>query len=94
VQSAITEGNSARYAERLATALDGIAPKRIHIETSREDVFRKGNERLSAELDKRGIKNDLLVIPGWHDQPWLREAGTVEMLLWHDRRFAESTPAP
>ena len=25
------------------------------------------------------------VIPGPHDQPWLREAGTIETLLWLDR---------
>lgn len=88
VQSAISEPTAVRYAERLAQVLAPTKPKALHIETSREDVFLKGNERLASELGKRGIDNELLVIPGWHDQPWLREAGTVEMLLWHDRRFA------
>lgn len=88
VQSAISEGNAAPFAERLASAMKEVgAPRPIHIETSTQDAFRKGNERMAAELDKRGVKSDLLVIPGFHDQPWLREAGTLEMLLWHDRRF-------
>jgi hypothetical protein len=32
------------------------------------------------------VANTLRVLPGPHDQPWLREAGTIEMLHWHDRR--------
>ena len=88
VQSAVSEPAAPAYAERLASAVkESGARKAIHIQTSADDVFRKGNERMASELDKRGVPNELLVIPGWHDQPWLREAGAVEMLLWHDRRF-------
>jgi len=39
----------------------------------------------SIETRLLTVARDLLVLPGWHDQPWLREAGTLEMLLWHDR---------
>lgn len=87
VQSAISEPTAPRYAERLAMAVFEAGPKALHVETSTEDVFRKGNERLAAELTRRNVPCDLLTLPGWHDQPWLREAGAVEMLLWHDRRF-------
>lgn len=96
VQSAISEGAAPVYAERLARALApgsaGRPPKPLHLLTSADDVFRKGNERFAAELTQRGIDfacapNELLVIPGWHDQAWIREAGAIEMLLWHQRRF-------
>lgn len=87
VQSAISEGTAEKYAERLARAEADAGPKPIHLLTSTEDVFRKGNEKLAAELEKRNVHAELLVLPGWHDQPWLREAGSLEMLLWHDRRF-------
>jgi len=40
---------------------------------------------LSRALHERGITHDLAVLPGPHDQPWLRETGTLEMLLWQDR---------
>ena len=40
-----------------------------------------GIERYSTEI----IANDLQILPGPHDQPWLRESGALEMLLWHDR---------
>jgi hypothetical protein len=84
VQTAIGAHRAPGYAERLARALAG-APRRIHIETSEGDPFRDANVALSTALTKRGVPNDLRVLPGPHDQPWLREAGTIEMLLWHDR---------
>jgi hypothetical protein len=34
-----------------------------------------------------GVKNSLEVTVGAHDQLWLREVGTLTMLLWHDRAF-------
>jgi hypothetical protein len=87
VQTAITEPAADRAVERMIKALEESGPKKLHIETSTEDVFRSGNEHLAAELTRRGIPNEFLLSSGWHDQPWLREAGTIEMLLWHDRRF-------
>jgi enterochelin esterase-like enzyme len=58
----------------------------VHLLTSEADPFRAGNQRIAAELRKKGLACDLRVLPGPHDQPWLREAGTIEMLLWHQRR--------
>ena len=39
---------------------------------------------LMAPLDSNIFAEDLDVIPGPHDQPWLREVGTLAALLWHD----------
>ena len=85
VQSAIGAARARSYADRIARALAEQGPRPLLVETSTRDAFRQGNEALSAELTKRGVPHTLRVLPGPHDQPWLREAGTLEMLLWHDR---------
>lgn len=85
VQSAVSEFRAPGYADRLATAL-AKGKKPLHLLTSEGDPFLPGNKKVAAALGKKGITCDLRVLPGPHDQPWLREAGTIEMLLWHDRR--------
>lgn len=85
VQSAVSEFRAPGYADRLATAL-AKASRPLHLLTSEADPFLPGNKKLAAELRKKSIACDLRILPGPHDQPWLREAGTIEMLLWHDRR--------
>ncbi len=87
VQSALNPVRLPSYAERLAGAL-GKAPRTsIHIETTEADPFRDVNTQLAALLSKKGVPCDFVVLPGPHDQVFLRESGTVEMLLWHDRRL-------
>lgn len=88
VQAALSEPTARAIAPRLVAALERSGPRALHIETSTWDVFRPGNELLAHHLQRRGVPHDFRMIPGQHDQPWLREAGTIEMLLWHDRRFA------
>jgi enterochelin esterase-like enzyme len=90
VQSALGEASAASYASRLANALTQAGPRRLHIETSTGDPFRKANVALARELEKKGVAHDLVVLPGPHDQPFLREVGTLEMLLWHDRAVSGS----
>jgi enterochelin esterase-like enzyme len=85
VQSAVSEARAPGYVDRLAAAL-AKAKKPVHLLTSEGDPFLPGNKKIAAGLAKKGVACDLRVIPGPHDQPWLREAGTIEMLLWHDRR--------
>ena len=87
VQSAINAGRIGAYADRLAAAVARAPLTSVHIETSEGDVFRETNTALAAALTKRGVPNDFVVPPGAHDQVFLREAGTMEMLLWHDRRM-------
>jgi len=85
VQAALREASAPRWADRIAEALRAAGPRRLHVETSRGDPFRAANAALSRELEKRHVPHDFAVLPGPHDQPWLREVGTLEMLLWHDR---------
>lgn len=88
VQAAIGAHRATSYADRIAAAVAKVGARTIgiHIETSEADPFRDANVALSKKLTEKGVVNELLISPGPHDQPWLRESGTLEMLLWHDRR--------
>jgi hypothetical protein len=90
VQSALSEAAAPTLAGRLANAIASAGTRRLHVETSTGDAFLRGNIALSRELKKKKIPHDLAVLPGPHDQPFLREAGTLEMLLWHDRALSGS----
>jgi hypothetical protein len=88
VQSAIGEAGAPAYAERIARAIAKSGPKKLFLESSSLDPYRAANERLAADLKAKKVPVDLRVPPGPHDQPWLRETGTIEMLLWLDRALA------
>jgi enterochelin esterase-like enzyme len=88
VQAALREASAAKWADRIVRAVSQVGSRSLHLETSRSDPFRSANVALSRELGVRGVAHDLSVLPGPHDQPWLREAGTLEMLLWHDRALS------
>jgi hypothetical protein len=96
VQTAIGRAAAVRYAERMAAALADAGPRPLLVETSSNDPFRGASETLAAELARRGIARDFILRPGPHDQPWLRESGTVEALLWFDELPREDPrlPAP
>lgn len=85
VQSALAEYRAPTYADRISKAL-AKGQKPFHLLTSEGDPFLAANKKLAAEAAKKSVACDLRVLPGPHDQPWLREAGTIETLLWHDRR--------
>ena len=85
VQGALGLHRVGSYAKRMRAVIDKHGPRNIHLETSSTDVFRKANERFSKELSKLSIAHTLTMPPGPHNQPFLRDSGTIEMLLWHDR---------
>jgi poly(3-hydroxybutyrate) depolymerase len=85
VQGALGAHRVKRYAERIAAVIRDHGKRPIHLETSTGDAFRKVNKQLSRELTKAGVAHDWMMPPGPHNQPFLRESGTLEMLLWHDR---------
>lgn len=72
------------YAERLAQAVSG-ADVKLQLLSSRGDPFVEPTTALARALEEQGLSPRLRVLPGPHDQPWLREAGTIEMLLFHER---------
>lgn len=87
VQPAIGQANAARYAERVAAAIARVGPLPIHVETSSRDPYREPSKVFSRKLGELGVPNQFRLSEGPHDQPWLREVGTLEMLLWHDRQL-------
>jgi hypothetical protein len=90
LQAAIGAGRVASYATRFERVFETHGRKPLRIATSGSDSGRATNEKLAAELVKRGIPVTLSVPPGPHDQRFLREAGTLELLLWHDRELPRS----
>lgn len=87
VQSAIGTWRVPGYTQAISQALKQGARVKLHLQTSTRDPFREATELLSIQLRERGIDNDLDVIAGAHDQLWLRQIGSLEMLLWHDRNL-------
>ncbi len=90
VQSAHGAHRNEELAATLLTAGPAGRALPTQVLTSQGDPFRERNEALARALARRAVPHELRVLPGPHDQPWLREAGTPEMLLWLDRRA--STP--
>jgi enterochelin esterase-like enzyme len=92
VQTAIGSWAAPSYADRLSQA----PAKPMLLLTSTLDTWRASTEALSAALEKKKIPHSLRVVPGPHDQAWLREAGSIETLHWLDRVQAraasDSTP--
>jgi poly(3-hydroxybutyrate) depolymerase len=85
VQGALGDHRVQGYAEGLAEVIAKHGKRAIHIETSKGDAFRRVNEQLSRLLKKAGVPHDFAMPPGPHNQPFLRDSGTLEMLLWYDR---------
>ncbi len=86
VQGAFGPQRAPKYAESIADAVTKHGARSVHLLSSEGDKFKDSAKALGAELTKRSVTNQVRIIPGPHDQPWLREAGTIEMLLFHDRR--------
>lgn len=84
VQGAFGAERAALYARRLAE-LGGARPPAVFVSTSTADPYRRANERLYRELEARGVPSRLSIRRGPHSQGWLREIGSLEMLLWWDR---------
>jgi len=82
LQTAIGTWAAARYAEKIGAS---FRKKPLQIITSTQDHWKASSEALASELAAHHIDHRYRVIPGPHDQPWLREAGTIEALHWLDR---------
>ena len=93
VQAAFGKPSAAAYAARMAEIVKQHGKRAIHVQTSSEDPYHDANVLFSKHMAQRRVPHDLRVPPGPHNQPWLIDVGTLEMLLWHDRQFAgDQTP--
>lgn len=84
VQTAIGTFAATGYAEKIASEWKGIAHPMMLL-TSTQDHWKASSEALAAAFQAKNLATTYRVVPGPHDQPWLREAGTIETLLWLDR---------
>lgn len=89
VQGALGGYQARRYGDALAQTLARVGPRRLHVETSLADTYREDNELLAKRLTELGVAHDFVMPPGAHNQPFLIDAGTPEMLLWHDRALRD-----
>ena len=83
LQTAIGTWAAVGYAEKIAKA----GKKPMLVLTSTQDHWKASSEALAAEFKTRKVEHAYRVIPGPHDQPWLREAGTIEAVHWLDRLY-------
>ena len=87
VQPAIGEFRVARYARALAAARGQPGLAGIHLLTSTGDPYRGATEALGRELGRLDARPTLQVLPGPHDQKWLRASGTLSVLGWHHQQL-------
>lgn len=91
VQGAFGVAQGQMYAERLAHSIQRFGPRALHFETSSQDPYLNANRALSARLVALDVPHVLSELPGPHNQPWLQEVGTLDLLRWHSRQLALST---
>ena len=85
VQPAVGIHRAPLYGEQIAGAIGRLGPRAIHLETSTGDPFREATLAIAASLSRHNVPHTIDVLPGPHDQPWLRDIGTLEMLRFYDR---------
>jgi predicted esterase len=94
LQAAVGENLAEVYARRFRSALDQVGPRRVRIATSTWDNERKASERLRARLVAHDVPVTYSVSRGGHDQRFLREVGTLELMLYYDRVLSYGSAAP
>lgn len=70
------------YARRIAEVCAKSGPRAVHVTTTSFDPFREASELFAKRLAERGVPATLSVPEGPHDQTFLREAGSIETLLF------------
>lgn len=85
VQPAFSVAAVERYAQRLAALKTPRQEPRIQFVTSTLDPFRDATQRLAKRLVERDVAVTSSCPTGPHDQRFLREVGTLEMLLFQAR---------
>jgi predicted esterase len=85
LQAAIGESLCDAYALRFEQAFARAGKRPLRIATSAWDPERPASERLVKKLRARGVEVEFSSAPGGHDQGFLRENGSLELLFYYDR---------
>jgi hypothetical protein len=88
MQGAFGKSLAEVYARRIAELVKRLGPRRIHVTTTTFDPFREASQWFVQRLKERGLDATLSLAEGPHDQTFLREAGSLEMLLFQARALA------
>ncbi|HEY0468011.1 MAG TPA: alpha/beta hydrolase-fold protein [Polyangiaceae bacterium] len=90
VQPALSSAASEQYALRLAALKSSPVAPSIQLVTSSLDPFRDATQRLAKRLAEHGVTRTAICPTGPHDQRFLQEVGTLEMLLFQARALHAS----
>ncbi|HWZ92528.1 MAG TPA: alpha/beta hydrolase-fold protein [Polyangiaceae bacterium] len=88
MQGAFGKALAEVYARRIAEVSAQLGPRRVHVTTSTFDPFRDASQLFALRLQERGQSVTLTLAEGPHDQTFLREAGSLEMLLYQARALS------
>jgi poly(3-hydroxybutyrate) depolymerase len=94
LQAAIGESLCDAYALRFEQAFARAGARPLRIATSAWDPERPASERLVKKLRARGLEVTFSSPPGGHDQGFLRENGSLELLFYYDRTLPHGGPRP
>jgi hypothetical protein len=82
------------YARRIAETFARVGRRPLRVASSSWDKGRPASERLCAKLRERGIEPSYSLTPGPHDQRWLREVGSLDLLFHYDRTLRPAGSPP
>jgi hypothetical protein len=88
MQGAFGKSLAEVYARRVADVATRLGPRCVHVTTTTFDPFRDASELLARRLNELGVNATLTLAEGPHDQTFLREAGSLELLLFQARALA------
>ncbi len=91
VQGALGDHRISGYVERFRELNHSRRCFPLRFATSTQDPFLGVNRAMSRRLSEAGVPHELDVTTGPHDQPWLREIGTLRTLRWHDLQLGRAT---
>jgi hypothetical protein len=86
-QAAIGVSDAPRIADELASA--GV--RKMYFATSAADPYREANVALVKALQRLGKDVTGRTLPGPHDQAWLKDAGTLDLVHWASRAMMVSS---
>jgi hypothetical protein len=92
LQAAVGVNLADNYAARFRQAFDRVGERPLRIASSSWDPERAASDRLVKALRARNVPTTVDVSPGGHDQRFLREVGTLELLYHYDRILPRLPP--
>ena len=95
IQIAIKRTDAQRYAWLLRKAfshVEGGHGRPIRVVTATRDTYRWSNQAFYKALIRNNLDASLELRKGTHTSRWMRQAGSLESLLWLDRTLNHGRP--